>query len=43
MGYFHQFKGRLIGIMQLDDCEILLQKLVNNPDDWFFYEKLKSI
>jgi hypothetical protein len=43
MDYFQQFKGRFIGIMQLDDCEILLQKLVNNPDDSFFYDKLKSI
>jgi len=33
MDYFQQFKSRFIGIMQLDDCDTLLQKLVNNPDD----------
>ena len=43
MDYFQQFKGRFIGIMQLDDCDTLLQKLVNNPDDQFFYDTLKSI
>lgn len=43
MDYFQQFKGRFIGIMQLDDCDTLLQTLVNNPDDWFFYDTLKSM
>jgi len=38
MDYFQQFKGRFIGVMQLDDCDVLLQNLIDTPDDWFIYD-----
>ena len=43
MDYFQKFKGRFIGVMQLDDCDTLLQVLIDNPDDWFVYDTLKSM
>jgi len=43
MDYFQKFKGRFIGIMQLDDCDALLQKLIDIPDDWFIYDTLQPM
>ena len=43
MDYFQQFKGRFLGVMQLDDCDTLLQTLVNNPDNWYVYDTLESM
>jgi hypothetical protein len=43
MDYFQQFKGRFIGVMQLDDCDVLLQNLIDTPDDWFIYDTLTTM
>jgi len=43
MDYFQQFKGRFLGVMQLDDCDTLLQTLIDNPDNWYVYDTLESI
>lgn len=40
--YLDQFQGRFIGIMQWDDCNALLQKLIDQPDGWYFYNTLNS-
>lgn len=36
--YFEEFQSRFIGIMQLDDCDALLQRLIDNPDNWYLYD-----
>ena len=41
--YFDEFQGRFIGIMQWDDCHALLQKLVEQPSDWYLYDTLKEV
>ncbi|MCH9746123.1 MAG: hypothetical protein K0U04_05310 [Proteobacteria bacterium] len=43
MDYFQKFKGRFIGIMQLEDCDALLQKLIDMPDDWFIFNTLQPM
>ncbi len=43
MDYFQQFKGRFLGVMQLDDCDILLQTLIQNPDNWYVYDTLEPM
>ena len=43
MDYFQKFKGRFVGIMQLDDCDQLLQTLINLPNDWFVYDTLQAM
>ena len=43
MDYFQKFKGRFIGIMQLEDCDALLQKLIDIPDDWFIFNTLQPM
>ncbi|MBT3195607.1 MAG: hypothetical protein HOE35_06915 [Candidatus Ruthia sp.] len=40
--YFDKFQGRFIGIMQWDDCHALLQKLINQPNDWYLYDTLST-
>ena len=40
--YIDEFQGRFIGIMQWDDCDALLQKLINQPDGWYLYDTLVS-
>ncbi len=41
MDYLTEFRGRFIGIMQWDDCDALLEKLIANPaNDWYFYDTL---
>ena len=41
--YIDEFQGRFIGIMQWDDCDVLLQKLINQPDGWYLYDTLTSV
>ena len=41
--YLKQFQGRFIGIMQWDDCDALLQKLIDQPNDWYLYDTLDSM
>ncbi len=41
--YIHEFQGRFIGIMQWDDCYALLEKLIDQPDDWYLYDTLKEM
>lgn len=36
--YIEQFQSRFIGIMQWDDCNSLLQLLIENPDNWYLYD-----
>ncbi|HIF47419.1 hypothetical protein [Candidatus Thioglobus sp.] len=43
MDYFQQFKGRFLGVMQLDDCDTLLQTLIQNPDNWYVYDTLETM
>jgi len=43
MDYFQQFKGRFLGVMQLDDCDTLLQILIQNPDNWYVYDTLETM
>ena len=43
MDYFQQFKGRFLGVMQLDDCDALLQILIQNPDNWYVYDTLETM
>mgnify|MGYP001599138677 CR=1 FL=1 len=43
MDYFQKFKGRFVGIMQLDDCDQLLQTLISTPNDWFVYDTRQSM
>ncbi|WPE18768.1 hypothetical protein [Candidatus Thioglobus autotrophicus] len=43
MDYFQKFKGRFVGIMQLDDCDQLLQTLINTPNNWFVYDTLQPM
>ena len=40
--YFDKFQGRFIGIMQWDDCNALLQNLIDQPNDWYLYDTLKE-
>ena len=41
--YFDKFQGRFIGIMQWDDCNALLQKLIEQPNDWYLYDTLIEV
>ncbi len=41
--YIEQFQGRFIGIMQWDDCNALLQKLIDQPHDWYLYDTLLDV
>ena len=41
--YIKEFQGRFIGIMQWDDCNALLQKLIYQPDDWYLYDTLEAV
>ncbi|MBT3965318.1 MAG: hypothetical protein HOD55_00315 [Candidatus Thioglobus sp.] len=41
--YIDEFQGRFIGIMQWGDCNALLEKLINNPNDWYLYDTLNSV
>jgi hypothetical protein len=41
--YLDQFQDRFIGIMQWDDCNALLQKLINQPSDWYLYNTLERV
>lgn len=42
--YLTQFQGRFIGIMQRQDCNVLLEKLIANPtNDWYFYDTLTTV
>ncbi|HIG88828.1 hypothetical protein [Candidatus Thioglobus sp.] len=41
--YIDEFQSRFIGIMQWDDCNSLLQKLINNPSDWYLYNTLNTV
>lgn len=41
--YFDEFQGRFIGIMQWDDCHTLLQKLIDQPSDWYLYNTLDKV
>ncbi|SMN12146.1 hypothetical protein SPBRAN_357 [uncultured Candidatus Thioglobus sp.] len=44
MNYLDEFQGRFIGIMQWDDCNALLEKLINTPEnDWYFYDTTKTV
>ena len=38
--YIDKFQGRFIGVMQWEDCNALLENLINNPDDWYLYDTL---
>ena len=40
--YIDEFQGRFIGIMQWDDCHALLQKLIDQPSDWYLYDTLED-
>ena len=40
--YIDEFQGRFIGIMQWDDCNALLQNLIDQPNDWYLYDTLKE-
>ena len=41
--YIDKFQGRFIGVMQWDDCNALLENLINNPDDWYLYDTLTQV
>ncbi len=43
MNYLEQFQDRFIGVMQWEDCSSLLQKLIENPNDWHLYDTLKPM
>lgn len=44
MDYLTKFQGRFIGIMQWDDCDALLEKLIIAPaDDWYPYDTLALV
>jgi hypothetical protein len=38
MEYSEKFQGRFIGIMQWDDFENFWQIILNQSEDWFFYD-----
>ncbi len=41
--YIDEFQGRFIGIMQWNDCDALLQKLIDQPNGWYLYDTLTSV
>ncbi len=41
--YINEFQGRFIGIMQWSDCNALLQKLIEHPNDWYLYDTLNPV
>ena len=41
--YIKKYQGRFVGIMQWDDCNALLQKLIEKPQDWFLYNTLEKV
>ena len=41
--YIDKFQGRFIGVMQWEDCNALLENLINNPDDWYLYDTLTQV
>jgi len=44
MDYLTAFQGRFIGIMQWNDCNVLLEKLITKPaDNWYLYDTLSPV
>ena len=41
--YIKKYQGRFVGIMQWDDCNALLEKLIAKPQDWFLYNTLEKV
>ena len=40
MEYLEQFQGRFVGVMQWDDCKMLLAYLIHHPSNWYVYDTL---